>query len=179
MGVGASIDGRGDSGSGIVLGDTGRGTSPSWAGDVLGAASAAPGDGESGWSKTGTGVLDGVERTDGLGDVRSEASPMANLALSLSSRVVLDREVGRAAGDDESGCGLRWTGLPARCVASDLRRFVTASAAICPDDESEWRRDGSVVGLDGSAAEVVAGGEPPSWDNRGACCARFSMVCFH
>ena len=138
------------------------------------------GDGESGWSKTGTGVLDGVERTDGLGDVRSDASPIANFALSLSSSVTRDREAEGgmvALGDDGSGCGLFGVGLPALCVARDLRRLVTAVSLSCPVNESDWRSGASVVGLDGSPAEPAIG--VPSWDSRGACCARFSMVCRH
>lgn len=66
------------------------------------------GEGESGCSAAGRGVPDGVDLMDGFGEVPVDASPMANLARSLSSNVTRERAPGVSLG------GLLGPGLPER-----------------------------------------------------------------
>lgn len=56
--------------------------------DAAGVGNDASGDGDRGWSDTGVETREGL--ADGLGEVAAEASPMVNLAFSLSSNVLRD-----------------------------------------------------------------------------------------
>lgn len=83
------------------------------------------GVGDNGWSITGTGVDDGDDLIDGFGDVPADASPIANLALNLSSNVVRDR----AAAADSLGEDGLMPGLAGRCAISVLRKLLSAPSA--------------------------------------------------
>lgn len=109
--------------------------------------------GDSGWSVTGTAIgaegdVDiapgtGEDLTELFGVDAFEASPMENLARSLSSSVVLLPDGLTLALPSDAADTLRWgcavPGLAGRWLMSDFRRFVSAASASWEEDESDAR----------------------------------------
>lgn len=133
-------DARGESGRGVEVGESGFGGpltigTSSFGGGV--------GDAASGWSVIGTG--EGVALVDGAGVELPDASPIANLARSLSSSVDrADRGVGAGVGAGSTGVGEVAAGCPtvagpALCDTNDLRRLLSADSASWDEDERDVR----------------------------------------
>ncbi len=161
-GVGDATDGKkaGESGRGTDLGENSSGGCT-----VAGRWSLVPafdGEGDKGWSITDVGVCAGDGVADCAGEVPADASPRANLARSLSSRVtrgLVDVSVGEPL----------VTGLAGRCVPNVLRKLpklLRAVSANWVEDGKDWR---SAVSME---PRPVCSSVDESRDGFGECCER-------
>jgi hypothetical protein len=116
------VDGMSTSSAGEQDGDSGKGVD----------------DGDSGCCSVEL-IGDGDALAEASGVVALEASPIAKVARSLSSRFVLGSLVSLSGGMSFALLSIG-PGLPDRLVAKDFRRLDKADSANWPEDRGEdWR----------------------------------------